>query len=651
MSERYTRVYTQKENLYASGAPVIIKAGALLKDNQTGDILAQLKFKNILIKRIKALKIQLYPYDTMGNLLDETVAYQYLDLSAGLNSEFGSKEPVLVPNPVTRAFSVKVVSVAFADNTIWTAGTEPWEPLPAQIKFKDKNHPEFVKQYHLTYGENANYLLLEEKDLWFCVCGAANEKDNEKCIVCGKSLEKLRQFDMDALKRACVMRLKAEQIQKEKEEQEQQEKRAESRKKRIKLIKIAFVVAGLICVCAIPAKIVYKIHEKYSNAVALMEAGKYLDAITVFEKMNGYKDSEIQIENCKSCLYDEAISIIDEKMYTKAIAKFKYLDGYKDSEAQIENCKAFLYDEAISVMKEKMYTEAIKKFKYLDGYNDSEVQIENCKASIKQMTLLNKNQISAGFEHIVGLRSDGTVVAVDNNDYGQCNTSNWSNIIAVSAGNDHTVGLKSDGTVVAVGYNVLDLRDITSWTDIVAISAAFCTAGLRSDGTVVTSGDDFLNTANWTDIVDISVGIFHMVGLKSDGTVVAVGNNDYGQCDITSWTDIVDICVGYNHTVGLKSDGTVIAVGNNDLGQCYTSNWSNIVAVSACSDYTVGIKSDGTVVNNGSRHNTADWTDIVAISAGGLLTVGLKNDDTVVVESINGHRYNTSYWSDIIIYE
>jgi hypothetical protein len=47
-----------------------------------------------------------------------------------------------------------------------------------------------------------------------------------------------------------------------------------------------------------------------------------------------------------------------------------------------------------------------------------------------------------------------------------------------------------------------------------------------------------------------------------------MGDNLYGQCDVTAWTDIVSVTAGYNHTVGLKSDGTVVAVGPNYYGQC-----------------------------------------------------------------------------------
>jgi alpha-tubulin suppressor-like RCC1 family protein len=51
-----------------------------------------------------------------------------------------------------------------------------------------------------------------------------------------------------------------------------------------------------------------------------------------------------------------------------------------------------------------------------------------------------------------------------------------------------------------------------------------------------------------------------------------VGNNDSGQCNVSSWTDIVAIAADYHHTVGLKSDGTVVAVGDNNDVQVNVSN-------------------------------------------------------------------------------
>lgn len=70
--------------------------------------------------------------------------------------------------------------------------------------------------------------------------------------------------------------------------------------------------------------------------------------------------------------------------------------------------------------------------------------------------------ISVGYDHIVGLKSDGSVVANGENNHGQCNVSGWNNIVAISAGGNTTVGLKSDGTVVIAGEHS-DEWDVSNW--------------------------------------------------------------------------------------------------------------------------------------------------------------------------------------------
>ena len=278
--------------------------------------------------------------------------------------------------------------------------------------------------------------------------------------------------------------------------------------------------------------------------------------------------------------------------------------------------------------------------------------------------LADRETVSAGCWHTVGLKSDGTVLAVGDNDDDQCDAADWTDIVAVSAGLYHTVGLKSDGTVLAVGSIYCGLHDVADWTDIVAVSAGgYHTVGLKSDGTVVAVGDDDhgqCEVADWTDIVAVSAGSDHTVGLKSDGTVVATEyTGDYykGECDVADWTDIAAVSAGYAHTVGLKSDGTVVAVGYNDDDQCEVADWTDIVAVSAGNDHTVGLKSDGTVVavgdNDDGQCEVADWTDIVAVSAGYGHTVGLKSDGTVVATKYTGKYYfgqcDVAGWTDILV--
>ena len=94
--------------------------------------------------------------------------------------------------------------------------------------------------------------------------------------------------------------------------------------------------------------------------------------------------------------------------------------------------------------------------------------------------------IAAGSRHILGLRSDGTVLAAGDAGFGACAVSGWRDIQAIAAGDFHSAGLRADGTVIAVGYNNSGQCDVGSWSGIIAIAAGgFATLGLKSDGTIV----------------------------------------------------------------------------------------------------------------------------------------------------------------------
>ena len=439
-----------------------------------------------------------------------------------------------------------------------------------------------------------------------------------------------------------------------------------------------------------------ELENKYNAAIGLMDAGKYEAAKSAFRELNGYKDSVEKVEQCELILkekkYSNAVSLMNEGKYEEAISLFTALYGYKDSAERNEQCKTVVneqkYSQAVSMMASGNYEEAIALLTTLYGYKDSDKKLNQCYYSQAEMFLQSGNKakavmafgkagdyldaktrsfalweqvadrdtISAGVYHTVGLKADGTVVAVGRNQDGQCNVSGWTDIIAISAGNFHTVGLKADGTLVAVGWNDYDQCDVTGWTDIIAISAGGNhTVGLKADGTVVAEGWNNHNQCNvtgWMDIVAISAGNHHTVGLKADGTVVAVGSNLYGQLNVTGWTDIVAISAGDDHTVGLKADGTLVAVGYSDDGRCNVTGWTDIIAISAGGRHTVGLKADGTVVavgrNQDGQCDVTGWRNIVAISAGDDHTVGLKADDTVVAVGYNSDgQCDVTGWTDI----
>jgi hypothetical protein len=51
--------------------------------------------------------------------------------------------------------------------------------------------------------------------------------------------------------------------------------------------------------------------------------------------------------------------------------------------------------------------------------------------------------VAAGWSHTVGLRANGTVVAVGSNYLGQCSVGDWTDVTAVATGSSHTVRTKS----------------------------------------------------------------------------------------------------------------------------------------------------------------------------------------------------------------
>lgn len=714
MAERYTRVYTQQGQFYCPGAPVIIEAGALLKDNQTGKIIAQLKFKNISPNRLRALTVRIFAKDISGAEVEGVESFQYLDLDVPRDGEFGAKTPIMLPNAVARSFACECRSAVFANGNTWNCAENALcTSLPAPISLSNKINGELIEQYRRDTVTSAQYVVTDHEDLWYCACGAINHTQESVCHHCrAKKVALLAALNSDILK---ANKKKHDDAVAVRQAEIEAEKQCRVQKlKKIVIITVA-AIAVLTALILITAKVIIP-NSNYNNALVLMDAGKYEEAIAAFKALDNYKDSKQMIEDCKIGIlddkYDAALALMQEGKYNEAIAVFKALSDHRDSVSKIKECEDAIlaekyeapYQNAIALMNAKKYTEAISAFEKLDGYKDSAKRITECQNLIQQQKeaelasqynsakkLMDQGKtakaaiafgklgnykdskslskslwdkvavretISAGYQHTVGLKEDGTMVAVGSNYEGERNVSSWKNIIAISAGSNHTVGLKIDGTVVAVGWNKFGQCNVSGWKNIVAITAGGChTVGLKADGTVVAVGDNKYgqcNVSSWKNIVAIAAGYCHTVGLKADGTVVGVGWKSYGQCNVSGWKNIVAIAAGSYHTIGLKADGTVVAVGDNDVGQCNVSGWKNIVAISSDSEHTVGLKADGTVVavdwNDEGQCNVSGWKNIVAIAAGGRCTVGLKADGTVVAVGWNTEgECNVSGWKNIKI--
>lgn len=364
MSERYSRLFSLPENLYAVGSPVVIAAGTLLKDTQTEKIIAQLKLKSISDKSIKAVKVKLNLFDTAGNGLAESVVHDYLDLNIARDVEFGQKNPVMVPNVKARSYKAAVTEVVFADRSVWTEADGNWEPLskPSRLAFADY---ELQKQYEIKFGSGSMYEAEAEKDLWHCTCGALN-RDGEMCHICHNTLLALQTLDISALEKekdarlAEEARVAAERARKVAEEQAVKEAAAKKVKKKTeKFLKIAIpAVCALVAIVLLLTKVVIP-NNKYKDAVALLNAGQYSEAITAFSELGDYKDAPqmvIESEDRKmqyelETAYQEAVSLLETGSYIEAYEVFSELNGYKDSNEKANIIYSEHEDEKIKFAK------------------------------------------------------------------------------------------------------------------------------------------------------------------------------------------------------------------------------------------------------------------------------------------------------------
>lgn len=339
MGETYARLYSLPERLYTMGAPVVVAAGALLKDNRNGNIIVQLKIQNICSKTIKAVTVKITSIDTVGRTLGEETEYQYLDLNVKRNEFWGQQVPIIVPNEQTRSYSVKVTEAAFDDNTVW-AGNEIWEPLekPDPIEKKIANG-ELARQYRIKYGKNSKYLLKQDRDLWFCTCGAINHESELSCCSCHIDRKKLEELDVDALKKECDARLEDERKERERK---QAEAAVEAKKKQKKIKMIVVGVAAAVAVTAVGVVIKDNLNKKklYNQGLALLEDGKYDDSIALLESLNGYKDSKEQIIYAE---YQKAVKYEKSGEYEEALALYEELGDYEDSKEKYKEVQYKLH--------------------------------------------------------------------------------------------------------------------------------------------------------------------------------------------------------------------------------------------------------------------------------------------------------------------
>ncbi len=369
MAERYSRLFSLPEDLYTPGAPLLIAAGALLKDNQTGQVLAQLKLRSISPKTITAVKLFVIGYDLSGEELCRE-EHQYLDLRIARDGLFGAKEAIPLPQSSVRSFTAQILAVYFADGSRYISKGDPWTSLPVQQDLNARLYDtELIRQYRIETSELSRFVPTATQDLWLCTCGEINHA-GENCYRCGQTLERSTELlNVDTLREDKSLRLNAEAAQAALEEENRRSREA-------KLKRLAFVVIPLLVIAGLAAGVFFFMSRRaayYDEASALCAEERYAEAAQRFEKLGRYKDARERAAAAKKAdaelsSYKRAGKLMENGRWDDANEIFAELGDYRDSR---ELAQEALYRKAGELLEQGNFRDAQALFTELGGYKDA----------------------------------------------------------------------------------------------------------------------------------------------------------------------------------------------------------------------------------------------------------------------------------------
>ena len=152
------------------------------------------------------------------------------------------------------------------------------------------------------------------------------------------------------------------------------------------------------------------------------------------------------------------------------------------------------------------------------------------------LSLTNVVDVDCNLNSVVALLSDGTVFVGENpgfdfhEDYhALTEASTWTDIVQIAVGQYHVIGLKSDGTVVGTGSkNEKSSKWSTDgWNNVSKIEAHYnYSLGIKNDGSIFLSGE--IDTPfKWRNLKNVSEAFTNLSGVVlTDGSVI-VPHNSY----------------------------------------------------------------------------------------------------------------------------
>ncbi len=385
----------------------------------------------------------------------------------------------------------------------------------------------------------------------------------------------------------------------------------------------------------------------FSVAESYVKSGRAADAIPLYQAAGDYPGAVAALQKSG---YAIAQLYEADGDYREAADTYRALGDYLDAAQKSEACSYALAVERFEIGD---FEEAMRLFYALGSYEDAESYARQAAASLSEndkagdlvslLVGLSEEQlaerarlkaardalpigiIATGYKHTVARTEAGGVLAIGSNLSGQCNTAEWTDILAVAAGAYHTVGLRADGTVVATGMNTYGQCDVSKWTDVSAIYAgAYNTIALTTDGKLLSTGYQSWNTLQWRDIDTLSIGDYALCGVMQNGQPLTSSK----ELITSDYYDLVALSAATANSAGLKADGTVVANGLD------VSGLSNILAINCTSNGVFALNDAGRVITRAFSFahlpDVSDWQNIIAISASATHIVGVRADGHVL---------------------
>lgn len=174
------------------------------------------------------------------------------------------------------------------------------------------------------------------------------------------------------------------------------------------------------------------------------------------------------------------------------------------------------------------------------------------------LSLNNIVDIDCTLYEVFALRSDGTVfgkvnnhyIRSDLNAYKELDVSAWYDIAAIECGNNHVVGLKSDGTVIASGSNNNGQCNVMGWNNVSKIYAhKNTTIAIKKDGTILATGEikNYSELRKLKDVKEVFCNEYNeYYALLNDGTITAkekVGVKDNKLAEPGSASEYVELSI------------------------------------------------------------------------------------------------------------